>query len=322
LPQIKLDDLDSEKALLGVLTPEVLDQTARLFAIRSQWLEGIDDKIYEYLYCYKEPQLFIEKFFSLSRGENNMLRFPIRAITSTKNLDYSSSDYQPLVLVMVELAAMLGDEMVYRYYVFRDGMDWSYSPARIQIKAMIRAIGNYPVPLFIASQSEIEQLFEGARIPHRFVKGCQITNPSLEDYVCNGSAVAKEVDELPEVDRYIEEYELDRIVARMISASEVATTEGVMPEVISAPVPLVSPSPKSGKRAENTKILWEPVSSIAQAWWAKEGDSLSIAVAVRRIKAMSHLPASSLGESVIRKRIAKFAPENVRKSGRKPNKST
>lgn len=40
IPHVKLDDLNSEKALLAALTPEVLDQVARLFGIRSQWLEG------------------------------------------------------------------------------------------------------------------------------------------------------------------------------------------------------------------------------------------------------------------------------------------
>lgn len=45
--KIKLDDLKSEEALLAVLTPEVLDQTARLFGIRTAWLEGVDDRVYE-----------------------------------------------------------------------------------------------------------------------------------------------------------------------------------------------------------------------------------------------------------------------------------
>ena len=60
LPQVKLDDLKSDETLLAVLTPEVLDQAAHLFGIRTEWLEGVDDNIYEYLHCYKQPELFFE----------------------------------------------------------------------------------------------------------------------------------------------------------------------------------------------------------------------------------------------------------------------
>lgn len=41
VPSIKLSDLKSNKALLEVLTPEILDQTASLLGLRSEWLEGV-----------------------------------------------------------------------------------------------------------------------------------------------------------------------------------------------------------------------------------------------------------------------------------------
>lgn len=60
LQAIKLDDLKSEDALVAMLTHDVLDQTARLFGIRVEWLEGVDDKIYEPLACYKRPAVSLE----------------------------------------------------------------------------------------------------------------------------------------------------------------------------------------------------------------------------------------------------------------------
>jgi hypothetical protein len=41
LPLLKLDDLQSPEKLLVALTPEILDQTAKLFCISPQWLEGV-----------------------------------------------------------------------------------------------------------------------------------------------------------------------------------------------------------------------------------------------------------------------------------------
>lgn len=207
LPQVKLNDLKSEDALLAILTPDLLDKTAHLFGVRSQWLEGVDDNIYEYLSCYKQPELFFEKFASLHRGKNDFLSFPIRAIATTKKFDYTDPDCQPLALVMVEQVALLDDKVINRYHVYRDGWDWSYSPARIQVKAMIRVITDSPVPIFIVTPNEMEKLHDGELIPHRFVDGCKITSPSLEDYVqtSSESVVAKEVDEIPDVLRYIEE---------------------------------------------------------------------------------------------------------------------
>lgn len=140
LPLVKLDDLKSEEALLAVLTPDVLDQTAQLFGIRSQWLEGVDDEIYECRDCYKQPELFFEHFATLHPGSEDLLAFPVRALSTAKNLDCTDSGEQLLALVLVEQVARLGDEPVYRYHVYRDVWDWSYAPARIQLKAMVRTV--------------------------------------------------------------------------------------------------------------------------------------------------------------------------------------
>src|SRR3569833_3260904 len=60
VPQLKLDDLKSEESLLVALTPDLLDHTAQLFGIRIEWLEGVDDEIYEYRNCYILFVLFFE----------------------------------------------------------------------------------------------------------------------------------------------------------------------------------------------------------------------------------------------------------------------
>lgn len=218
LPQIKLDDLKSEEALLSALTPEVLDQAAHFFGIRSEWLEGVDDKIYECRSCYKQPELFFEHLATLRSDEHGNFWFPIRAISVNKNLDCGNPNSQPLALVLVEFIAWLGDERICRYHVYWDGWDWSYAPTRIQLKAMVR-MASYmspTVPIFTAKLDEVEKIIKGELIPRKIVdRGGLVTDPSLEDYSLNGGGIAKEVDELPAVFSYIEEHHLESLIAAL-----------------------------------------------------------------------------------------------------------
>lgn len=118
LPAIKLDDLKSEDALLAVLTPEILDQTAHLFGIRSLWLEGVDDEIYECLICYKRPEIILKHLAAVLDGNDVGLDFPLRILSTTKNLDYSDGKQQLLAPVIVEKIQELGGEEICRYHVY------------------------------------------------------------------------------------------------------------------------------------------------------------------------------------------------------------
>ena len=87
LPAIKLDDLKSEDALVAMLTHDVLDQAASLFGIRVEWLEGVDDEIYECLACYKRPAVLLEHLRAVVGGDDVGLSFPLRVLSTTKKLD-------------------------------------------------------------------------------------------------------------------------------------------------------------------------------------------------------------------------------------------
>lgn len=328
LSKIKLDDLKSEEALLAVLTPDVLDQTACLFGIRTAWLEGVDDTIYEGLSCYKQPERFFEHLASLKRDESDFDYFYVQTLTTKKQLDMNDPNQQLLVVIVVEKIAELGDQRVYRYHVYGDGWDWGYWPTRIQLKAIARLLYNKfgkTMPLYTAKLADLENIREGRQIPRSCLRGCLISTPSLEDFALSPeeSRIAKEIDELPEVLKYIEEHNLERLILETVCQADLPCEPVPAPEIQPEPSVPATRAPKTGKRAENTQELWEPVIAIVRAWWAEEGDALHIAEAIKRIKNMPHLPAAALSDSAIRKHIADFAPENVRgKSGRKPNKST
>jgi len=326
LPTIKLDDLKSDEALLSALTPELLDHAAHMFGIRSQWLEGVDDEIYEYKACYKQPELFFELFTEVqNRVDNDFSYFPLRILVCTEKLDGDDDREQLLVPIVVEKIAELGEEWIYRYHIFNDGFDWSHPPCRIQLKAMVKLIYaelNTPVPLFVISLAELQSILERRKVPNIVVNRPLVTNPSLEDFtVSRSEARVEEVLEDLEVDVYIAEHQLESLITK-IPFQPHTQEETVQPaEESLTPDSPVAPPSQSGKRAINDQEVWEPVEIIVQAWWA-ENDSLLIADAVKRIQLMPLLKASKKSSSTIHKRIAKFAPPKVRgKSGRKPKQS-
>lgn len=328
VPQLTLADLKSEVALLGALTPDLLDHTAQLLGIRSQWLEGVDDEIYEYRHCYKQPELFFELLADIRRRANGAhLQFPLRTLSVARHLDNEAGRQQLLVPVLLEKIAEFGDEEIYRYYIFNDGWDWSYVPTRIQLKAMVRMVFKIlraPSPLFVVSPADLHNVLERKKIPGDMLRGCLLTTPSLEDFTLSRveSGVAKEVEELPEVLRYIDAHRLVTLLPIEPPQSGPPNEPPPTPQMLPAPSTPFADPPKYGKRAKNTQELWEPVKIAAKTLWAEHGP-LPIEDVIRRIKGMSHLKASALSESAIRKRIAELAPPEIRgKPGRKPKKLT
>lgn len=322
MPQIKLDDLQSEVSVLAILTTELLDHTAKFFGISLKWLEGASDKIYEYQACYKQPEVFFELFSAIQgRKWVDGIGIPFRVLTTSKKLDRSSQNYQPIVPVLVEKIAHLVDEPIYRYIIFNDGFDWSHAPARIQLKAMARIAylrGGTAPPLLVVKPEILERILEGKMVPHNYLQGNLVSDPSLEDFAMSADyPTSKEVEELPDVLEYIEERNLNELFLKKSEQHKKPITKSqALPEASAKPA-------QAGKRAQNTQDLWIPVRNTVQSWWAEESDSLHIAQAIRRIKNMPHLKAAALTDSAIRKHIADLAPVNVRgKSGRKPNKPT
>lgn len=53
---LTLNDVETNEKLLPKLTPEILQTAADLFAVRIEWLEGVDNKIYPVHDFYKHPE--------------------------------------------------------------------------------------------------------------------------------------------------------------------------------------------------------------------------------------------------------------------------
>jgi hypothetical protein len=232
LPAIGLDDLKSEESLLTVLTPEILDKSAKLFGIRSQWLEGVDDRIYEWLSCYKQPEIFFEHLASLKEDQNDYDFFYVQTLTTTKNLNRHDESEQLLTVIVSEKIAELGDERIYRYHVYGDGWDWPHWHCRIQLKTMARLLYTKfgrTMPLYTTKQADLMRIREGRQIPRSYLGGCLISEPSLEDFALSASqsVIAKDMDELPAVLEYIEQHKLKSLID---SLQPKATTDNQLEE--------------------------------------------------------------------------------------------
>lgn len=323
LPQIQLNDLKSEDSLIQALNHEVFEQTAQLFGIRKLWLEGVDDQIYELHNCYKHPEIFFKEFVAFCHRKDNSLYLPVRAFTTCKNLDYTDSAYQPIVLVLVDQIATLDDKDIFRYRIFNDAWDWGYAPTRIQVKAMMRLVSiatDEPIPLHVIEPDQIESLYGSTAFPGHLIhliNGRYMTDPTLDDYAVPEYRNSKETDEFPEVLKYIEAHGLsESITKEQWKCSQSSQDSEILPDQSGK----TRKPQKSGKRESNNQKLWEPVREITRAWWAEEGDTLSISEAARRIKRIDYLRASKLKENTIHKHIADLAPSH--KSGCRPKKST
>lgn len=213
IPNISLDKLQSTDALLTALTINVLESAAALFGVRLSWLEGVDDIIYEPLYCYKQPHLFFEQLAALKMPSNG---FAVRALTATKVLDAQNDRPQKLALILVEKVQDLGSKEIARYRVFEDEWDWAHMPCRLQLKAMARLyfkLFERPVSLHQVKPETLQAIIDGKYVPHDILPRCLLTNPSLEDFALSSdeSVKYKEADELPAVLDYIRNHELDKL---------------------------------------------------------------------------------------------------------------
>lgn len=336
--EVKLADLQSDKRLMASLSSELLVSVAQFFGVRIEWLEGVDDRIYEHLGTYKDPTRLFEKITDLSSQGDDDLRCPLQVLTTSKQLDRDSPQDQYLAPVIVEKIADLGDETIYRYHIFQDAYYWQHKPARIELKAIAKIIFHKigPVPLLLVSETDMQKILGGKMVPRPFLHYGLCSEPSLEDYSLSQdkSPHAKETDELPEVLAYIEKNKLqDFVFNRPLEVTakntdnlisngaldQFTAASSIFPNILPLHAPSLTFTPKTGKRASANAVRWAPIEHVAKAIWDQE--KISITEMVARIKNTTSLSAAHLSDSAIRKHIAKLAPEGIAgKRGRKPKK--
>jgi len=107
---LTLNDVETNEKLLPKLTPDILQVVADLFAVRIEWLEGVDNKIYPVHEFYKHPEQYAAFLHKLNADEDH--RVIAKLVWST-----DSNYEQDAVLVLEEQFDYLGNESISRYHI-------------------------------------------------------------------------------------------------------------------------------------------------------------------------------------------------------------
>lgn len=107
---LTLADVAKDDKLLSKLTPEILNTAAELFAIRLEWLEGVDGQIYKTHDFYKRPEDY-QEFLAKLVGDGKHLIFAELVWSTARQCQ------EDAVLILEEPIAEHGNESVVRYYL-------------------------------------------------------------------------------------------------------------------------------------------------------------------------------------------------------------
>jgi len=147
----------TDKKLLSYLTEGMLCDAAELFAIRREWLDGVDDQIYPVHYFYKEPDSFVEFCKHLKTKSDARIR---GILFFSENKKHGSD----ALILLEEHVGDVGDTSIYRYHIL-GGWIFSYWKCRAYMAACIA----------IASKQGIH--IHGRKLPYEklkgYLEGCQ-----------------------------------------------------------------------------------------------------------------------------------------------------
>lgn len=224
-PRLRLEDLQSGETLLAALDHPLLEDVAKYFGVRIEWLECVDDTIYDYWESYKHPGNLFEDLAALPPQN---LYYPIRILANDKHLDRLRDTPQYLVLVMAERIGELGDLTIERFRIYDNRWDWHHPPCRIQLKAVARLLHqalHIPIPIYQISLDTLEAISERRQIPRQFLYTGFCPSPCLEDFGLSEqeSGVATDTAELPMVFEFIQHYGLEekaKLLKRQKAISE------------------------------------------------------------------------------------------------------
>jgi hypothetical protein len=102
--------MSSDDNLLVKLSPDILKAASVLFAVRLEWLEGVDNEIYEVRDFYKQPKAYQQFLADLvERSE--------QSIFATLVLSKAPRCQENALLILAETFAYNGEEAVERFHL-------------------------------------------------------------------------------------------------------------------------------------------------------------------------------------------------------------
>ncbi|WP_027156669.1 hypothetical protein [Methylobacter luteus] len=195
---LTLADVASNEKLLLKLTHEMLQSVSELFAVRLEWLEGVDEEIYKTHDFYKHPEDYAEFLDQLIADDKHR-------VMAKLVLSADSSKQNDALLVLEEEIDYIGNEPVVRYHLCSGWVN-KYWKSRADLTACIAITLNRSVHIhgwkkrpaidvFCAGEGFIKDLYDLPWASGRgwlFRRRDQSWHP--EDWVYDPAAFLKGVD--------------------------------------------------------------------------------------------------------------------------------
>jgi hypothetical protein len=127
---LTLADVQTDESLLKVLTDDMVDKAARLFAVRREWLEGASNQIYPTHDFYKRSEEFAAFL-------DRILAKPcVGALRGVLLVAKSYRFEETALLVLEEEIGGVGDKPLYRYH-FCNNWIFNYGKSRAHLTACV-----------------------------------------------------------------------------------------------------------------------------------------------------------------------------------------
>lgn len=153
---LSIKDVQDDAALLGILDESILEAACERFAVRREWLDGAEERVYLLHDFYKRPEEF-SGFLDQLRRDN-----PDREIIGVLLIPEESNSEANALLILQETIGFIGDKAICRYHIC-DNWRFSYWKARAYLTACVAAAWRRRVYIHGARMlaNELQELGEG-----------------------------------------------------------------------------------------------------------------------------------------------------------------
>lgn len=203
---ISVADVSTDERLLHVLNEKILNAVCDRFGVRRGWMDGVDKRVYELLYHYKNLPDYVNfvKTITEKHPDEFCLLYAYKPANSSSNLFKS---YPDISLVFAEPIAAIDQQTIYRYYPFYGPFPWDHSPARFNLYAFFTlALSTHGLALkgCEVSPKYINEISLGNIIPEA-IKNEGIWHPDDYAYSSINHKMPMDSNEIGEFWNYIDE---------------------------------------------------------------------------------------------------------------------
>ncbi|MCF7816790.1 MAG: hypothetical protein K9M54_02810 [Kiritimatiellales bacterium] len=182
---ITLDKLTSDEKILSVLTPKVLDWTARYFGVQREWLDGSSNQIYPYKSYTRHPNRIIDDVVELMRDSEFLEAFVfIDSEDHDLTKDRQSTNGRIGFLMRGMIKQLNSETYLYRYLVC--GEEWplwrDYLESLLVMGRLLFRHVDLSIPIMTVTTQELKDYWSLAKFPRVFISPPYQREFHLEDF--------------------------------------------------------------------------------------------------------------------------------------------